>query len=393
MPPRHQEEMSMRRSTDRILTSHVGVLPRPESLQALADSGNGETPQFDSELRSSIKQIVKAQSELGIDVVNDGELGRTGGFSRYVADRMGGIEQRDLRPGEEQRHPDLRDRHEFPGFYSAGVKNATGFGTGGRRQRVWACSGPLSYTGQKQIAADVQRLLAATDGLDVEPFLTAVAPGTIEHWLWNEHYPNDESFLSAVADVMHEEYKAIADAGVIVQIDDPDLPDAWQIHTEMDLDAYRRFAKVRIDALNHALDGIPEELVRFHCCWGSYHGPHKNDIPLEAIVDLMLEVNAGCYSVEAGNPVHEHEWAVWENVKLPDGKLLMPGVVGHSSDLIEHPELVAQRLERFGRLVGRENIVAGTDCGLGHRVGHPEICWAKLRSLSEGAELAGRRLG
>jgi 5-methyltetrahydropteroyltriglutamate--homocysteine methyltransferase len=219
-----------------------------------------------------------------------------------------------------------------------------------------------------------------------------VAPGTIEHWLRNEYYPTDEAYLYAIADAMHEEYKAIVDAGFLLQIDDPDLPDAWQIHPDMRVPEYRQFAEMRIDALNYALRDIPQEMVRLHVCWGSYHGPHKFDIPLQDIVDLILKVKAQAYSIEASNPCHAHEWRVWEAVKLPEGKVLIPGVVGHCSDFIEHPELVAERLVQYARLVGRENVMAGTDCGLGTRVGHPAIAWAKFQALVAGARLASQQL-
>jgi 5-methyltetrahydropteroyltriglutamate--homocysteine methyltransferase len=225
-----------------------------------------------------------------------------------------------------------------------------------------------------------------------EAFLTAVAPGTIEHWMANEHYPSDEAYIYAIADAMHEEYKAITDGGFILQIDDPDLPDAWQMYPEMSVADYRKYAELRIDALNHALRDCPQEQVRLHVCWGSYHGPHKYDIPLRDIVDIVLKVRAQAYSIEASNPRHEHEWQLWEDVKLPEGKMLIPGVVSHCSDFIEHPELVAQRLGRFARLVGRENVIAGTDCGLGGRVGHPSIVWAKFQTMAEGAQLATRQL-
>jgi 5-methyltetrahydropteroyltriglutamate--homocysteine methyltransferase len=225
-----------------------------------------------------------------------------------------------------------------------------------------------------------------------ETFLPAVAPGTIEHWLWNEYYPSDEAYLYAIADAMHEEYQAIVDAGFLLQIDDPDLADAWQIHSAMDVPEYRKFAELRIDALNHALRDISPARVRLHVCWGSYHGPHKYDIPLRDIIDLVLKVRAEGYSLEAANPCHEHEWKVWEDVKLPEGKVLIPGVVGHASDFIEHPELVAERLIKYARLAGRENVIAGTDCGLGERVGHPTIVWAKFQALVEGVQLAMKQL-
>jgi 5-methyltetrahydropteroyltriglutamate--homocysteine methyltransferase len=223
-------------------------------------------------------------------------------------------------------------------------------------------------------------------------FLPAVAPGTIEHWLRNEFYATDEEYLLAIAEAMRQEYQAITDAGLLLQIDDPDLPDAWQIHTTMSVEDYRNFARLRIDVLNHALRDIPREQIRLHVCWGSYHGPHKYDIPLRDIVDLILRVKASSYSIEASNPCHEHEWTVWGDVKLPDDAMLIPGVVGHCSDFIEHPELIAQRLVRYANQVGRDRIMASTDCGLGERVGHPEIVWGKFQALSEGARLASHQL-
>ncbi len=256
----------------------------------------------------------------------------------------------------------------------------------------YVCTGPLRYTGAADARADIDRLAAAAVAHGVEAFLPAITPGTVEHWLLNEHYPDDESFLAAIADVLHEEYKAITDAGLLLQVDDPDLPDGWQMFPDMTVPEYRRYAALRVEALNHALRGIPPEQVRLHVCWGSHHGPHRDDIPLRDIVDLVLSVPAGCYSVEAANPRHEHEWVVWEDVKLPDGATLMPGVVGHATDIIEHPELVAQRLTRYAQLVGAENVIAGTDCGLAGRVGHPEIVWAKLEDLAAGARLASRAL-
>jgi len=239
----------------------------------------------------------------------------------------------------------------------------------------------------------LENFKAALQGVRPEDtFIPAVAPGTIEHWLHNDYYPNDEAYLNAIAEAMHEEYKAIVDAGFLLQIDDPDLPDAWQMHPEMSVAEYRKFAELRIDALINALRDIPTESVRLHVCWGSYHGPHKHDIPLKDIVDIVLKVPVAAYSVEAANPRHEHEWKVWKDAKLPEGKVLIPGVVGHSSDFIEHPELVAERIVRFAEVVGKENVIAGTDCGLGGRVGHPDIVWAKLEALSEGAALASKEL-
>jgi 5-methyltetrahydropteroyltriglutamate--homocysteine methyltransferase len=238
----------------------------------------------------------------------------------------------------------------------------------------------------------MQAALASVDG-EVEGFLPAIAPGTIEHWLFNQHYASDEEFLYAIADAMHAEYKAITDAGLNLQIDDPDLPDGWQMFPEMSVDDYRRYAALRVEALNHALRDIPVEQIRLHVCWGSGHGPHQNDIPLEHIVDIILSVKAQVYSIEAANPRHDHEWRVWRDfAKLPEGKSLMPGVVGHATDIIEHPRLVADRLVRYAELVGKENVMAGTDCGVGTRVFNAEIAWGKFAALVEGARLASREL-
>jgi 5-methyltetrahydropteroyltriglutamate--homocysteine methyltransferase len=393
----------MRRSAERILVSHAGALPRPESLQRLFDAGPAQQDTFAAALGGGVAEVVAQQVAAGVDVVNDGEISKRGLFTGYIRDRMAGFEQRTLRPGE-NRPPNAgvtgRDRRDFPGFYAAGLG---GFGPqpAALAQQdaahspsavAYVCTAPLRYTGEAAVQADIRRLGAAATGHDVETFLPAITPGTVEHWLRNEHYPDDESFLFAIADVLHEEYEQITDAGLVLQVDDPDLPDGWQMFPDMTVPEYRRYAALRVEALNHALRGIPAGQVRLHFCWGSQHGPHRDDIPLRDIIDLVLSVPAGCYSFEAANPRHEHEWTVWEDARLPDGTSLMPGVVGHSTDIIEHPELVAQRLTRFAGLVGRGNVIAGTDCGLGGRVGHPEIVWAKLEDLSAGARLASQRL-
>jgi 5-methyltetrahydropteroyltriglutamate--homocysteine methyltransferase len=388
------------RSTERILVSHAGVLPRPEGLQRLFDAGPGEQEAFTAALPGAVADIVARQVAAGVDIVGDGEISKHGLFTGYIRDRMAGFSSRTV-PADEYRPRDAgvfgRDMRDFPGFYAAGHG-----GFPGRRLTrpagddspvtEYVCTGPLRYTGAADVRADIDRLKAAATPHGVAAFLLAITPGTVEHWLRNEYYPDEESFLGAIADVLHEEYKAITDAGLLLQVDDPDLPDGWQMFPSMTVPEYRRHAALRVEALNHALRGIPAERVRHHVCWGSHHGPHRDDIPLRDIVDLVLSVPAGCYSVEAANPRHEHEWAVWEDVKLPDGATLMPGVVGHSSDIIEHPELVAQRLTRYAGLVGADNVIAGTDCGLGGRVSHPEIVWAKLEDLAAGARLASGRL-
>jgi len=376
----------MRRSSDRILVSHAGTLPRPERLAALLH--DGRMPEFEAALPAAVAEVVRRQADMGIDIVNDGELSKTRGFSGYVTDRLSGLtEPAGDRP---RKNVAARDTRDFPGF---AAMRGLQFAAGRRGQNPpMICSGPIAYIGAEKIAADIARLKAAVTGLDVEAYMPAIAPGTVDHWLINEHYPDEESFLFAIADALHQEYKAITDAGLILQIDDPDLPDGWQIFPDMSLADYRKYADLRVAALNRALKGLPREQVRLHICWGSNHGPHKNDIPLEDIVDLVLAVPAGCYSVEAANPRHDHDWRVWQTTKLPDGATIMPGVVGHCTDIIEHPRLVADRLVKYANLVGRENVIAGTDCGIGSRVSHPEVAWAKLDAMVEGARLATKEL-
>ncbi len=397
----------MKRSTDRILTTHAGSLPRPDDLRELVTAKANHEPfdetKFAARVKNAVGEVVQQQLKSGVDVLNDGEFGKSN-FSNYARERLAGFEERTVAPGEAHRIGiSGRDVQEFPEYFveHGGFAGTSVTGASINRRLIGArnerteliCSGQLKYIGQAEIQRDVANFKAALQGAaTAECFLPAVAPGTIEHWLINEHYPTDEKYLEAIADAMHEEYKAITDAGFILQIDDPDLPDGWQMHPEMSVTDYRKFAALRIEALNHALRDLPEDQVRLHVCWGSYHGPHKHDIPLKEIVDIVLGVKAGAYSLEAGNPRHEHEWKVWKETKLPDGKVLIPGVVGHSSDFIEHPELVAERLVRFAEIVGKENVIAGTDCGLGGRVGHPSIVWAKLQALAEGAEIASEEL-
>jgi len=378
----------VKRSTERILTTHAGSLARPDDLRDLLIARDTGRPYdhaaFASRVRRAVAEVVRQQVAVGLDIVNDGEESKRN-FTTYARERLGGVEERALAEGERVLAMIYgRDALEFPEYFA---------GRGNMAGREAVCKAPLSYIGQAAVETDSVNFKAALAGHSVtEAFLPAVAPGTIEHWLRNAHYPSDEAYLAAIAEAMKVEYDAIVRAGFLLQIDDPDLADAWQIHPTLTLAQYRKFAALRIEALNHALRDIPPERVRFHVCWGSYHGPHKHDLPLRDLVDLVLAVRAQAYSIEASNPRHEHEWRVWESVKLPDGKILIPGVVGHASDFVEHPELVAERLVRYAELVGRENVIAGTDCGLGPRVGHPRIAWAKFEALVEGARLATRRL-
>ena len=381
----------MKRSSDRILVSHVGSLARPRDLMEMLVARNEGKP-FDAEAlarrtREAVADVAEKQIECGIDIVNDGELGKSN-FSRYTKERLGGFIERPAGPDFKPTSIFGRDMLEFTEYFNRGGRTSIG-----HHARVFYCVEPLTYIGQEEVKADITNLKNALQGKKIEEgFLPAVAPGTMEHWMKNEYYKTNEEYLFAIAAAMAEEYRAITDAGFVLQIDDPDLADAWQMHPRMSTAEYRKYQELRIEALNHGLKGLPKDRIRFHMCWGSYHGPHKYDISLKDIVDLILKVRAGCYSIEASNPCHEHEWRVWEDVKLPDGKSLMPGVIGHYSDFIEHPRAIADRLIRYAKIVGRENVIAGTDCGIGSRVGHPQVGWAKFQAMAEGARIASREL-
>jgi 5-methyltetrahydropteroyltriglutamate--homocysteine methyltransferase len=385
----------MRRSTDRILTTHVGALQRPEELsKAMAAHGQWSPDVLDL-LRAGVADVVRRQADTGIDIVDDGEFGKTM-WSRYVVDRLDGLTARETALA---RNPVFRgrDREQFPGFYAWADGNATLFGytedsnffTPMLTQPV--VTGPLRYRAEA-VDRDIANLRAALAGEpDREAFLPTVAPASIVVALQDEYYGSEDELLRALADVLHEEYRAVVDAGFILQVDDAWVPANWDRNPDYDLDAYRRYAAGSIEVLNHALDGLPADRVRYHLCWGSWHGPHANDIPLADLADIMLRVNAGAYLIEAANSRHEHEYHLWEDVKLPDGKILIPGVVTHATNIIEHPELVAERIIRYADRVGAENVIAGADCGFGSRI-HPELGWAKLAVLAEGAALASPRL-
>jgi 5-methyltetrahydropteroyltriglutamate--homocysteine methyltransferase len=377
-------------SSDRILTTHAGSLPRPADLREMVTArANGQafdTAALDARLKSAVAEVVKQQLDCGLDIVNDGELSKFN-FTDYVRERIAGYE---LRPSSGRRRLSIiaRDERKFAGYFATNPRTQS---LGPPTMPV--CVAPLRYIGHADLKKDIGNFNAALAGASpTGAFLPANSPGTIEHWMANEYYKTDEEFVFAIAEAMHEEYQAIVEAGFLLQIDDPDLPDGWNCLPDITLPEYRKYAAIRVDALNHALRGIPREKVRLHVCWGSFHGPHHDDIALKDIIDLIFRVDAGSYSIEASNPCHEHEWRVFEDVKLPEGTTLVPGVVGHCSDFIEHPDLVAERLVRYAHLVGRENVLAGTDCGLGTRVGHPSICWAKFAAMAEGAKRATRIL-
>jgi 5-methyltetrahydropteroyltriglutamate--homocysteine methyltransferase len=377
-------------SSERILTTHAGSLPRPPALRemvlAKARGESVDEAALARDLSAAVADAVRRQRACGLDIVNDGELSKPN-FTDYVAQRLSGIERR---PGSGLRRLSMtaRDEIRFPDYFTEQRRVRY---TGGAVSPV--CTGALRYVGQAELKRDLDNFRAALSGVEVVgAFVPANTPGTIEHWLANEYYDGDEAFLFAIAEAMRTEYEAIVDAGFLLQIDDPDLPDGWACRPGLSVSEYRDYAVLRIEALNHGLRNIPPEKVRLHVCWGSFHGPHHDDIPLKDIIDLIFRVKAGSFSIEASNPRHEHEWRVFEEVRLPDGATLIPGVVGHCTDFIEHPDLVAERLVRYARLVGRENVLAGTDCGLGTRVGHPSICWAKFEALVEGARRASRIL-
>jgi 5-methyltetrahydropteroyltriglutamate--homocysteine methyltransferase len=380
----------MKHSTDRILTTHAGALPLPADLKELHNARTAgiavDEQAFSQRVTGAVADIVKKQIACGLDIINDGEQGKSN-FSRYARDRLSGFIEREVKTSDHTSTIYARDLTEFSDYF-----NARTYHRGDNVKRVF-CNARLKYVGHESLKAEIGDFKAGLQGQKYEQaFLPAVAPGTIEHWMKNDYYPNDEAYLVAIADAMHEEYKAIADAGFLLQIDDPDLPDGWQFMSKMTVPEYRKYAELRVEALNHGLRDIPADRVRFHTCWGSYHGPHKYDISLRDIIDIILKVNAYTISIEAANPRHEHEWRVWQEVKLPAGKVLVPGVVGHATDIVEHPQAIADRLIRYAKIVGKENVMAGTDCGLGPRVGSPQICWAKFEAMAEGARLATKEL-
>jgi len=374
-----------RSSSTKILTTHVGSLPRPDGT----DRPGGED---DAALRELVKGVVARQRDAGIDVINEGEYTKGGDWLSYVDDRFSGFEARTPAGGT----PLIlqgRDREEFADFYRVASQRGTLFyepvGQTKHARPHWVATAPVAYRGADALRREID-IFRSVVGPDTEAFITTTAPASLEPYRRNEYYRSEEEFVFALAEAMRSEYQAIVAAGFILQIDDAWLVALWdRIGIPMGLAAFRKYCETRIEALNHALRDLPENRIRYHLCWGSWHGPHAHDIELDKVVDLMLRVRAQGYLIEAANARHEHEYAVWETVKLPEGKILIPGMISHATDGIEHPELVAQRIRRFARLVGAENVIAGADCGFGGRT-HPQIAWAKLEALAEGAERASR---
>jgi 5-methyltetrahydropteroyltriglutamate--homocysteine methyltransferase len=377
----------MQRSVAKILTTHVGSLPFLSLDRGVAIGDQ-------THLTQDVSAIVARQRDIGIDIVNEGEYSKGGDWLRYMQNRFGGFTE--IAAGDEKPLIERgKDREEFADFYQYATERGTLFYTPGaqiaKKRPVQACTGPVTYVGQAELKKEIDVTVAVAGTANV--FLTSTAPGSLEVYRRNRHYKNDEDYVFALAEAMRIEYEAIAAAGLILQIDDAWLPALWdRIGMEMGLAAFRARCEMRIEALNHALRNIAEDRVRYHLCWGSWHGPHAYDLELERIVDIVLKVKAQGFLIEGANARHEHEIAVWDQVELPAGKILIPGVVTHSTDVVEHPELVSQRLQRYAHRVGRENLIAGTDCGFGGR-SHPQIAWAKLRAMVEGAALASKVLG
>jgi 5-methyltetrahydropteroyltriglutamate--homocysteine methyltransferase len=379
----------VQRSETRFLTTHTGSLIRPDFLVAepAPDADPATRAAYERDLAAAVADVVARQSDIGLSVVNDGEYGKSS-WAAYALDRVTGYE---IRPDRLKPLDWLgRDRERFREFFTDNPEMPTAL-TGAPAQ---VCVGPIKYTGHEFIARDLANLKAAKP--DREVFFTSVAPASMAYNGVNEHYKTEEEYVYAIAEALRQEYLAIHQAGFILQVDDAVLANMYDHLIQQEAGAYQRWAQLRVDALNHALAGIPEDRIRYHVCFGSWHVPHVADAPLEAIIDLVLQVNAGAYSLEAANPRHEWEWEVWERTKLPDGKILIPGVISHHMTTVEHPRLVAQRLERFARLLGPENVIGGADCGFAQtshiRRTAPEVVWAKFGALVAGAQIASQRI-
>ncbi|MBV9597828.1 MAG: cobalamin-independent methionine synthase II family protein [Chloroflexi bacterium] len=404
----------MQRSTERILTTHVGSLVRPgaiaEVLRAESLGQPYDAAAFERILAPAVADVVRKQADVGVDIPSDGEFGKVM-WTQYVIERLGGIERRELPPGSALMATSSKDRQDFAEFYA--VYNPISLtmwldpvvldhlnGAPLQPPGRWVCTQPITYTGRHALQRDIINFLQALKSTQVtEAFLPLAAPASVEATIPNEYYASDEEYVYALADALREEYLQVIDAGLLLQVDDAFIPYNYDrmLLQGASMEEYRKHCEMRIEAVNHALRGIPEDRVRYHICWGSWAGPHTSDVPLAAIADLLLRVNAQAYSVEAANPRHEYEWKVWRDVaRLPEGKILIPGVITHSTNVVEHPETVAERIERYASVVGRENVIAGTDCGFSQgwtmNRTHSSVQWAKLQALADGARLASGRL-
>jgi 5-methyltetrahydropteroyltriglutamate--homocysteine methyltransferase len=387
----------MKHSTDRILTTHVGSLIRPPALQDFLRLVQGGKPYdekaYNQCLTSSVAEVVRQQADAGVDVMSDGEFGKSISWAQYALTRLSGFERRPIK--EDKANPFKRgaDRTKFADFYAEldakeGVATVT----------EAICTGPIKYTGQAELQRDIDNFKAALGKVKAEEgFLPVAAPASVIPDRKNEYYKNDEELQAAIADAMRTEYKMIIDNGFLVQLDDARLAVTYdRMVPPATFDDYKRWLSQQVDIINHAIEGLPADRIRYHVCWGSWPGPHVSDVPLKDVVDLILKIKVGAYVIEGANPRHEHEWKVWQNAKLGAGQVLIPGVISHATNVVEHPELVAERIVRLAKIVGRENVIAGTDCGFAqgpfYRRVHPTVMWAKLEALAEGARIASKEL-
>jgi 5-methyltetrahydropteroyltriglutamate--homocysteine methyltransferase len=385
----------MKLSTDRILTTHIGSLPRPEALFAMMlariDGKTVDEEAYAALVRKAVEDSVRQQVAVGLDIVNDGEMGKPS-FITYAAQRLDGLEKREgTRPSP---FSNTRETRDFPEFYQSAIAEQV---SSRRRRALMVCTGPIKYQGHQQLKTDLDLLKSVLKGVNaVEAFVPAIAPSNVETTTPNEYYPSAEAYVFAIAEAMREEYKAIVDAGFLLQIDDPFLVTYYITRPDLSIAECRKWAELRVEALNAAIAGIPADRIRFHTCYSVNMGPRVHDMELKDIIDIITKVRAGAYSFEAANPRHEHEWEEWKRAKLSDDKVLIPGVITQSTVLVEHPELVAQRIARFADVVGRERVIAGADCGFASFAGsnevHPSIVWAKFAALIEGARIASKRL-
>jgi 5-methyltetrahydropteroyltriglutamate--homocysteine methyltransferase len=387
----------MKRSHNRILTTHVGSLIRPPAFQEFLRAKQGGKPYdekaYASCLTSSVAEVVRQQSQAGIDVVSDGEFGKSISWSQYALERLSGFERWPIKKDAANPFKRGADRTRFAEFY-AELDAHDGVAT----TMEAICVGPIEYTGQAELQRDIDNFKAALKGAKVEEaFLPVAAPASVIPDRKNEYYKSEDDTMAAIAAAMHTEYKMIIDAGFVVQLDDARNAVTYdRMVPPASFSDYRKWLSTQVDIINHAIEGLPQDRIRYHVCWGSWPGPHVSDVPLKDIVDLILKVKVGAYVIEGANPRHEHEWKVWKDAKLAPGQVLIPGVISHATNVVEHPELVAERIVRLAKIVGRENIIAGTDCGFAqgpfHRRVHPSIMWAKLEALADGARLASKEL-